>query len=59
MKRASRSRLMAWWYLCIALGFLLLAIYRVLLGDGLTWVALRVVIAAGFAFLAYREFRPQ
>jgi fatty acid desaturase len=54
-----RSQLIAWWYSCVAFGFLLLAIAN-LLWRGSWWlIALRLVIAAGFAFLAREEFRKR
>jgi hypothetical protein len=49
--------LLAWWYVTIALGFLLLAINRAILGEKPWLVGVRVVIAAGFAGLAAIEFR--
>ena len=54
----SRSRLYAIWYSCIALGFLLLGLYRVVRfnGDG---SALRFVVAAGFGALAILQFRAR
>ncbi len=52
-----RSRLYAWWYLTIAIGFLLLAINRTLAGEKAWLIVLRIVIALGFAALAYLEFR--
>ena len=56
---SSRSRIYAWWYLTIALGFLLLAINRALTGEKAWLVVLRFVIAAGFAALGYAEFRSR
>jgi len=53
----NRSRFYAWWYLTIALGFLLLAINRALTGEKIWLVVLRLVIAAGFAALGYAELR--
>jgi hypothetical protein len=52
----SKSQLYAIWYACIALGFLLLGLFRIvkLHGDG-AW--LRFLIAAGFAALATLQFR--
>jgi hypothetical protein len=52
----SKSRLYAIWYACIALGFLLLGVFRVVKfqGDG---SLLRFVIAAGFAALAILQYR--
>lgn len=52
-----RSHLYAWWYLTIALGFVLLAINRSLVGERTWLVVLRLVIAAGFAALGYVELR--
>jgi hypothetical protein len=52
-----RARLLGWWYASIAAGFLLLAIANALWGGNPWLVALRVVIAAGFAYLARAEFR--
>jgi hypothetical protein len=51
-----RSRLYAIWYACIALGFLLLGIFRVVRfhGDG---AVLRFIIAAGFGALAILQSR--
>ena len=53
----SNPRLYAWWYLTIALGFLLLAINKALTGEKAWLIVLRVVIAAGFAALGYAELR--
>ena len=53
----SDPRLLAWWYFSIALGFVLLAINRMVNGKGLWLVALRVVIAAGFAVLGLLQLR--
>jgi hypothetical protein len=51
-----RSRWFAWWYFSIALGFVLLAVSRALAGERAWPIALRFVIAAGFAALGYLEF---
>ena len=51
------SRLLAWWYFSIALGFVLLAIHRVLNGGNLWLVALRLVIATGFTVLGSLQRR--
>jgi hypothetical protein len=48
---------MAWWYVSIGLGFILLAVYRILVGEAAWLIALRFVIAAGFFALAAFEFR--
>jgi hypothetical protein len=52
-------RWMAWWYTAIAVGFALLAIDHLLVGDKPWLIAVRVVIALGFGFLAYMEFRAK
>jgi len=53
----SNPRFYAWWYLTIALGFLLLAINKALIGEKAWLIVLRVVIAAGFGVLGYAELR--
>ena len=50
---------MAWWYVAIAIGFALLAIDHILLGDKPWLIGVRVVIAAGFGLLAYMEFHAK
>lgn len=55
--RRRRSRLLAWWYVAIAIGFALLAIVHAIFGDKLWLIAIRVVLALGFATLAAFEFR--
>ena len=57
--RRNGFRWSAWWYAAIALGFLLLAVNRAIAGDKAWLLALRVVIAAGFAVLAAFEFRAK
>jgi len=52
-----RSRWFALWYFSIALGFVLLAVNRALVGERAWLIALRFVIAAGFAALGYLELR--
>ncbi len=52
-----RSSLFAIWYLCIGVGFVLLGIRAWLLGSPLWTVALRWLIAAGFAALGVLELR--
>jgi type IV secretory pathway TrbD component len=54
-----RFRWFGWWYLTIALGFVLLAANRALVGEKLWLIGLRLVIAAGFGVLAWFEFRAQ
>ncbi|MDR3719022.1 MAG: hypothetical protein P4K98_09485 [Bryobacteraceae bacterium] len=51
------SRLFGWWYLCVGLGFALLAIRNWLVHSALWAVAIRFVIAAGFLLLAVPMFR--
>ena len=53
------SRWMAWWYCAIALGFALLAVNRAIVGEKLWLIGVRVVIALGFAILAFMEFRTK
>ena len=55
--RRSSSRWFAWWYLTISLGFLLLAVRYAMQGEKAWLVALRLIIAAGFAVLSFLEFR--
>jgi uncharacterized membrane protein YgaE (UPF0421/DUF939 family) len=48
-----------WWYLAIALGFLLLAVNRAIVGEKPWLIGVRAVIAIGFAVLAALEFRTK
>jgi hypothetical protein len=57
--RRLNSRWMAWWYATIALGFALLAINRAIVGEKLWLIGVRVVLALGFAALAFMEFRTK
>jgi hypothetical protein len=50
-------RWFVWWYATIAVGFLLLAINRAIAGEKPWLIGVRLVIAAGFAFLAWLEHR--
>ena len=52
-----RSRWVEWWYGSIAVGFLLLALKRAILGERASLVGVRLVIAVGFGFLSWLEFR--
>lgn len=54
-----RNRLFGWWYITIGVGFVLLAINRVLLGDRSWSMFLRWLIAAGFFALGYFEVRSR
>ena len=47
------------WYLCIGVGFVLLALRAFLLGVSATGVALRLVIALGFLLLAWFQNRER
>ena len=47
---------MGWWYLAIAVGFAVLAVDHLLTGDVAWLVAIRVILAGGFGFLAWNEF---
>ena len=53
------SRMVAWWYGAIAMGFLLLAVNRAILGERPWLIGVRLVIAAGFAALSTMEFRAK
>jgi hypothetical protein len=44
-----------WWYLSIGAGFLLLAIFRMMMGERLWLIGLRLVISGGFFALGYLE----
>jgi hypothetical protein len=57
--RPLRSRWFAWWYASIAVGFVLLAITQGILGGTFWAVALRGVIALGFAALSAFEFQTR
>ena len=46
-----------WWYICIGVGFALLAARNWIAGSGLWAVTLRFIIAAGFIILGLRSFR--
>ena len=49
----------AWWYSTIAIGFVLLAINRAILGEKPWLIGLRLLIALGFGALAALEFRTK
>jgi len=55
--RKLNPRLFAWWYFTIALGFALLAVNKALTGEKPWLIALRLLIAIGFAALGYAELR--
>jgi hypothetical protein len=52
-----RTLVYAWWYLSISLGFLALAARTAVVGGSDTGVAVRLVVALGFAALSYLTFR--
>jgi hypothetical protein len=53
--RQNVSRWLVWWYAAIALGFVLLGIVHMVMRDKAWLIAIRFVIAGGFAFLAWFE----
>ena len=55
----SSFRWTGWWYFAIALGFLLLAVNRAILGERPALIVVRLVIATGFAVLSALEFRAR
>jgi hypothetical protein len=57
--RLGGSKLLAWWYLTIAMAFTLLAADRLLRGQAPWLIGLRLVIAAGFGALAVMEFKER
>ncbi len=52
-----RTLVYAWWYLSISLAFLALAARHALLGDTATGIAVRLLVALGFAALSYLTYR--
>ncbi len=57
MNKSLRTRLFAWWYFAIAAGFVLLAINRWMLGERITLILLRLLIALGFLILGVLTWR--
>jgi tetrahydromethanopterin S-methyltransferase subunit C len=55
--RTRRPAWFAWWYVSIAAGFLLLAIRALVVGGWTVYIVVRIVIALGFAALAWAEMR--
>lgn len=55
--RKRRGLLFGWWYVSIGIGFVLLAVNRVVLGDRGWSIVLRFLISAGFFVLGYLELR--
>lgn len=56
-RRSGRPTWFAWWYVCIAAGFVLLAVRQIVVGGWTAGIVVRIVIALGFAALAYSEMR--
>ena len=56
-RRSGRPAWFAWWYVCIARGLHILAVRQVSVGGWTTGIIVRIVIALGFAALAYTEMR--
>ena len=59
-KKRRQQRILAWWYFCVGLAFILLGIRSLIRGDQPWSIALRFVIACGFLALAagmLRTFR--
>ncbi len=48
---------MGWWYLAIAIGFGILAIDHILVGDVPWLIGVRIILAVGFGFLSWMELR--
>ena len=55
--RAFQSKHWGWWYVCIGVSFLLLSIVRLLRGERMGVVALRLAVAAGFGLLGWMQLR--
>ena len=51
-----RAPWLAWWYLAIAVGFVLLAINHLIIRDKAWLIGIRLVLAAGFGLLSFMEF---
>jgi hypothetical protein len=53
----ARVRLFAWWYICIGLAFMALALRAFVAGAPSWSVGLRLVVAVGFVLLGIGEMR--
>jgi len=53
----ARVRLFAWWYICIGLAFVALAVRAFVTGAPGWGVALRLLVAVGFVLLGIWELR--
>jgi len=54
--RHNGIRWLAWWYLAIAVGFVLLAIDHMIIWDKAWLIGIQLILAAGFGLLARMEF---
>jgi hypothetical protein len=54
--RQQRAMWLAWWYLTIAVGFVLLAIQHLITRDKPWLIGIRLILAAGFGLLSRMEF---
>jgi len=54
-----RSAWYAIWYVCIAAGFLLLALRQIVIGGWTVGIVVRLIIALTFAALAYVELQKK
>jgi hypothetical protein len=52
-----RKRLLGWWYIFIGAAFFVLGLFRLIIGERLWLVLLRLVVAAGFCALGYYQLR--
>ena len=52
-----KSRWLAWWYFCIAVGFVLLAVRFYVLTQNLKMAIVRCAIAAGFTALGFVQLK--
>ena len=52
-----RTRLLGWWYVCIGVGFALLALRNYIYGARAWSIALRALIAFGFVVLGATTLR--
>ena len=51
-----RIQWLAWWYLAIAVGFVLLAVDHMIIRDKPWLIGIRLILAAGFGLLSRMEF---
>jgi hypothetical protein len=54
---APRNKWFGWWYVCIGIGFVLLAIRSMLARVPMISTGLRFIIALGFLFLGFATLR--